>query len=80
MTTPIRKTIVAVATAAAFADSAQAESVSRIPDSQTVRNVVLVHGAFADGSGWRARRAEAYSWATPTAVLSLPRPASTRTW
>lgn len=24
-----------------------------IPDSQTVRNIVLVHGAFADGSGWR---------------------------
>lgn len=25
----------------------------RIPDQQPVRNVVLVHGAFADGSGWR---------------------------
>jgi pimeloyl-ACP methyl ester carboxylesterase len=25
----------------------------RIPDDQPVRNVVLVHGAFADGSGWR---------------------------
>jgi len=24
-----------------------------IPDDQSVRNVVLVHGAFADGSGWR---------------------------
>src|SRR5262245_63726668 len=24
-----------------------------IPDTQTVRNIVLVHGAFADGSGWR---------------------------
>jgi pimeloyl-ACP methyl ester carboxylesterase len=24
-----------------------------IPDDQAVRNVVLVHGAFADGSGWR---------------------------
>jgi pimeloyl-ACP methyl ester carboxylesterase len=24
-----------------------------IPDDQPVRNVVLVHGAFADGSGWR---------------------------
>ena len=25
----------------------------RIPTDQLVRNVVLVHGAFADGSGWR---------------------------
>jgi pimeloyl-ACP methyl ester carboxylesterase len=28
-------------------------SSERIPDDQSVRNVVLVHGAFADGSGWR---------------------------
>ena len=27
--------------------------VSVIPDEQEVRNIVLVHGAFADGSGWR---------------------------
>jgi pimeloyl-ACP methyl ester carboxylesterase len=27
--------------------------VSAIPADQEVRNVVLVHGAFADGSGWR---------------------------
>ena len=25
----------------------------RIPEDQPVRNVVLVHGAFADGAGWR---------------------------
>ncbi|NKM22862.1 alpha/beta fold hydrolase [Rhizobium laguerreae] len=25
-----------------------------IPDTQAVKNVVLVHGAFADGSGWRS--------------------------
>ena len=24
-----------------------------IPDDQSVRNIVLVHGAFVDGSGWR---------------------------
>lgn len=30
-----------------------AQSAERIPDEQAVRNVVLVHGAFADGSGWR---------------------------
>jgi pimeloyl-ACP methyl ester carboxylesterase len=28
-------------------------SADRIPDDQSVTNVVLVHGAFADGSGWR---------------------------
>jgi len=28
-------------------------SADRIPDDQPVTNVVLVHGAFADGSGWR---------------------------
>ena len=26
----------------------------KIPQDQSVRNVVLVHGAFADGTGWRA--------------------------
>ncbi|NPD06553.1 alpha/beta hydrolase [Nocardioides sp. zg-1308] len=31
-------------------DRAPAEA---IPDDQSVRNVVLVHGAFADGAGWR---------------------------
>ena len=30
-----------------------AQSANRIPETQAVRNVVLVHGAFADGSGWR---------------------------
>ncbi|MAO57223.1 MAG: alpha/beta hydrolase [Rhodospirillaceae bacterium] len=54
MTTPVRKTIVAAAAAAAFVGAAQADSMSPIPDHQTVRNIVLVHGAFADGSGWRA--------------------------
>lgn len=28
-------------------------STDRIPDDQIVTNIVLVHGAFADGSGWR---------------------------
>lgn len=31
----------------------QPYSTDRIPNDQTVKNVVLVHGAFADGSGWR---------------------------
>ncbi|MEI9885523.1 MAG: alpha/beta hydrolase [Rhizomicrobium sp.] len=49
----IRNTVVAAAAAATLASSAAAQPVERIPDSQAVRNVVLVHGAFADGSGWR---------------------------
>jgi len=53
MISPIRNTVVAAAAAAAVAGYAQAEPRARIPDSQTVRSVVLVHGAFADGSGWR---------------------------
>ncbi len=47
------KMLVAAAAAAALASCAQAQTVQTIPDDQTVRNVVLVHGAFADGSGWR---------------------------
>lgn len=37
----------------AIATLSHAEPVSHIPDGQSVRNIVLVHGAFADGSGWR---------------------------
>ncbi|GLT12607.1 alpha/beta fold hydrolase [Sulfitobacter porphyrae] len=45
----------AASAAAAFlgtiATTGQAQT--RIPDDQAIRNVVLVHGAFADASGWR---------------------------
>jgi pimeloyl-ACP methyl ester carboxylesterase len=43
----------AAATAVGLMGYAQAAHSQPIPDVQTVRNVVLVHGAFADGSGWR---------------------------
>lgn len=33
--------------------AAAAHAADRIPETQAIRNVVLVHGAFADGSGWR---------------------------
>src|SRR5690349_14018042 len=36
-----------------IAASNQAQSAEKISPDQAVRNVVLVHGAFADGSGWR---------------------------
>jgi pimeloyl-ACP methyl ester carboxylesterase len=42
---------VAAATLASCAETNEAHP--RIPDGQAVRNVVLVHGAFVDGSGWR---------------------------
>ena len=51
MTKKIR-TILA-ASAAALGSVTLAHSADRIPETQAVRNVVLVHGAFADGSGWR---------------------------
>jgi pimeloyl-ACP methyl ester carboxylesterase len=50
----IRKSVAAaIVSAAMLTGSASAEPAATIPQSQTVRNVVLVHGAFADGSGWR---------------------------
>ena len=48
--------VAAVAAASLVACTAAqpvAEPVPQIPADQTVRNIVLVHGAFADGSGWR---------------------------
>ena len=39
--------------AAALTTGAKAERSPTIPSNQPVRNVVLVHGAFVDGSGWR---------------------------
>lgn len=44
--------LAATATAATLAATAGYPA-DQIPQSQAVRNVVLVHGAFADGSGWR---------------------------
>lgn len=48
-----RKLIAAAAAAGTLATAAQAQPAPAIPAGQTVRNVVLVHGAFVDGSGWR---------------------------
>ena len=51
MITGIRTIVAAAVAAASIGATAQAEGT--IPQDQHVRNVVLVHGAFADGSGWR---------------------------
>lgn len=48
-----RNIIYAVAVAGALAGHAHAQTAQAIPATQTVRHVVLVHGAFVDGSGWR---------------------------
>jgi pimeloyl-ACP methyl ester carboxylesterase len=49
----IRTATAAMTAVAGIAAAPAARAADRIPDSQTARNVVLVHGAFADGSGWR---------------------------
>src|SRR6187551_386823 len=46
-------TIIAATAAIGIAAVTSVQSAEKIPDNQAVRNVVLVHGAFADGSGWR---------------------------
>ena len=48
-----RNILLAAVGAASLGGAAQAQSVQHTPVDQSVRNVVLVHGAFADGSGWR---------------------------
>lgn len=54
MSTKTKSILAAIAAAAAVvAASTSAQPADQIPASQSVRNVVLVHGAFADGSGWR---------------------------
>lgn len=47
-----RKLAITAAAAGALA-TAQGQAATPVPADQSVRNVVLVHGAFADGSGWR---------------------------
>ncbi len=52
--TSITKTLLAATAAAALSTAPAVLGQDKIPAEQAVRNVVLVHGAFADGSGWRA--------------------------
>lgn len=52
----VRTVIAAAAVAASFPLAASAQTADHsghIAATQSVRNVILVHGAFADGSGWR---------------------------
>lgn len=49
----LRTLLVTTVAAAALSPLAHAQDSSPAPNSGEVKNVVLVHGAFADGSGWR---------------------------
>ncbi|MGK7654197.1 alpha/beta fold hydrolase [Roseovarius sp. B08] len=51
MSKKLRTAVAAAAAAATITASASAQET--IPAEQRVKSVVLVHGAFADGSGWR---------------------------
>lgn len=51
--TLLNAAIVSLGMAAATATATAAHAADRIPETQAIRNVVLVHGAFADGAGWR---------------------------
>lgn len=53
MKTRNKSLLAAAAITAGIASPTVSYSADRIPDTQPVKNVVLVHGAFADGSGWR---------------------------
>lgn len=48
-----RNILLAAVGAASIGGATHAQTAPTIPADQSVRNVVLVHGAFADGSGWR---------------------------
>lgn len=52
MSSMMKNLLAATAFTAGIATAFLAHS-SEIPPGQAIRNVVLVHGAFADGSGWR---------------------------
>jgi pimeloyl-ACP methyl ester carboxylesterase len=68
-----RKGLVFAAVAAAtLAGSASAQPAPRIPDGQAVRNIVLVHGAFADGSGWRGVYDDLNARGYRVAIVQIP--------
>src|SRR5271170_7305737 len=50
----VMKNIYAVAFLAATLTGGALEVASAAPPAKSIKNVVLVHGAFADGSGWEA--------------------------
>jgi pimeloyl-ACP methyl ester carboxylesterase len=65
----IKKIFLAVIMLAATLSSWAAD---RIAEKQMVRNVVLVHGAFADGSGWRGVYDELTSRGYKVSIVQNP--------
>lgn len=53
MTRKTNTTVAAIAAAAAMSAALPVNAADTISQDQTVKNVLLVHGAFADGSGWK---------------------------
>ncbi|CAO3431178.1 alpha/beta fold hydrolase [Azospirillum endophyticum] len=53
MKTMLQSLILAASVATLSPTALQAQPAGRSADQAAVKNVVLVHGAFADGSGWR---------------------------
>lgn len=53
MTRKSTTTVAAIAVATVLSAALSANAADTIPQNQSVKNVVLVHGAFADGSGWK---------------------------
>lgn len=53
MNSKIRNILAATAATLAVIGLEPARAADPIPQGQAVKNVVLVHGAFVDGSGWR---------------------------
>ncbi|WP_207462283.1 alpha/beta hydrolase [Azospirillum sp. SYSU D00513] len=74
MTTKIRHLIASatVAAVASVSGAVQAQPKTPIPQTQAVRNVVLVHSAFADGSGWRGVYDELTGWGYKVSIVQNP--------
>ncbi|MET0429073.1 MAG: alpha/beta hydrolase [Microvirga sp.] len=53
MTRITNSIVIATIATAALSGAVSAMAAEAIPAGQAVKNVVLVHGAFADGSGWK---------------------------
>jgi len=53
MNTSIKTIVLGTVAGVAASSMADAQQAAPLPGSGAAKNVVLVHGAFADGSGWR---------------------------